>query len=525
MPIIKHSAVHITPLKAIKYVINGDKTDHCKYVSGINVGTNADEAYEDFRINFEMHTGERFFKAALPENGKKERIRLHHYIQSFKSGEVTPEQAHKIGEEWVWAMFRKKWDIRYQVLICTHVDKACIHNHIIISAVDLDGNVWHDNKETLKKAREQSDKIAKKYGLSIIENPKKRTMLPYSEYIARQDNRSWKEKLKSQIDMLVLSPDVKNVNDLAEKLKVLGYEISGRKYMHIKRAKDKNRKPMSTLKLGDGYGLEELQNRIEWKNVIMPLAKVNSYSGIQREYAFCLREMQFLMYRKQKTDYAATYESIRKSSEVLLYISKNDIHSVSEFEKAVNSTDEKFHKLSEEKKELEEKIKSAEKVFTLDTDDFFERSSGRLLPKDIKELSEEYRPMFDNRISNNEQLSEFRRKYERMMSEVSELEAKIEKARAERNEAAKNYKTYLEQRETDYDRMLREMKEFYEFNESGLTETYKVELSDMHYFAEIYKGSVTEKTRVDYDRMERNYDIRHNIRSQDNNYRSYGYER
>lgn len=392
--------------------------------------------------------------------------------------------------------------------------------------VDLDGNVWHDNMKTLNKAREQSDRIAKKHGLSIIEKPKKKTMLPYSEYIARQDNRSWKEKLKSQIDMLVLSPDVRNVTDLAEKLKGLGYEISGRKYMHIKRANDKNRKPMSTLKLGDGYALEELRNRIELKNIIMPLAKVNSYSGIQRELAFCLRELQFLKYRKQKTDYAATYESIRRSSDVLLYISKNDIHSVSDFEKAVNSADEKYRKLTEKKKELEEKILSAEKVFALDTDDFFERFSGRLLPKDINELSKEYQPMFDNRIYNKRELEEFGGKYERMKSVVSELKAEIEKAKAERNEAARNYKFYLEQRETDYDRMLREMKELYEFTGSGISETYKVELSDIHYFAEIYKGSVTEKTRVDYDRMERDYDIRHDIRSQDNNnYRSYGYER
>lgn len=73
--------------------------------------------------------------------------------------------------------------------------------------------------------------------------------------------------------------------------------------------------------------------------------------------------------------------------------------------------------------------------------------------------------------------------------------------------------------------MLREMKELYEFTDSGISETYKVELNDIHYFAEIYKGSVTEKTRVDYDRIERDYDIRHDIRLQDNNYRSYGYER
>lgn len=133
--------------------------------------------------------------------------------------------------------------------------------------------------------------------------------------------------------------------------------------------------------------------------------------------------------------------------------------------------------------------------------------------------------MFDNRIYNKRELEEFGGKYKRTKSEVTELEAEIENAKAERNEAAKNYKNYLEQRETDYDRMLREMKELYEFTDSGIAETYKVELSDMHYFAEIYKGSVTKKTRVDYDRMERDYEEKYNIKSRDNNSRSYGYER
>ena len=129
MPIIKHSAIHVTPMKAIEYVINGDKTDECKYVTGINVGENAKDAFEDFRLNFEMHTGERFYKLSLPENGRKSRVRLHHYIQSFKLGEVTPEKAHEIGQTWACSFLSNSGVFsRYQILVCTHIDKQHIHN-------------------------------------------------------------------------------------------------------------------------------------------------------------------------------------------------------------------------------------------------------------------------------------------------------------------------------------------------------------------------------------------------------------
>lgn len=55
-----------------------------------------------------------------------------HAIQSFKKGEVTPEQAHEIGMETM-----KRWlKDEYEFVIATHVDKNCIHNHIIINSVN-----------------------------------------------------------------------------------------------------------------------------------------------------------------------------------------------------------------------------------------------------------------------------------------------------------------------------------------------------------------------------------------------------
>lgn len=393
---------------------------------------------------------------------------------------------------------------------------AYLLHHILVSAMDLDGKMLYDNKKTLSRARAKSDDIAKRYGLSIIENPKKGTMLPYTEYIAKQKKTSWKDKLKRKIDMLVLLPDVKSITDLAEKLNQMGYVTTTDKYLHVKRAADKKKNFMSTLKLGDGYGTEELQYRIENKNVIMPLEKVNGYQGIQREYAFCLRETQFLLFRKKKSDYNVTYSAVRKSSDLLFYLDKHNIHSVQDFENAVNSADEKYKKLLERKNRIEDEISDAQKVFVTESgkslDEYFDLYKQTPWTSRIyKFVKENYQPLAENRIISRDDLEKFRERYSDTKSELDKINREIELAAAERKEAADNYKAYLEIRETDYDQILREMKEFYEFSDNGITENYKGDLTEMRYFAEMHKGSVTEDTYFDRDRLLRAYNAKYDI--------------
>ena len=122
---------------------------------------------QSVRNVFEKFAKERFRKKSLnDENCGKEKIRLHHYIQSFKPEEISPEEVHKIGVEWAEKVFGRD----HQVLVTTHVDRQHIHNHFAVSAYDLDGKKWYSNKTTLKRCRDISDKICKSHGLSIIEN-------------------------------------------------------------------------------------------------------------------------------------------------------------------------------------------------------------------------------------------------------------------------------------------------------------------------------------------------------------------
>ena len=112
LPIIKYVAVHGSPLSLLRYVTNENKTEKT-LISGINCSTNSQEAYDEMKRNFELYSEERFWKKSLFMKseilGGKERVRLHHYIQSFKAGELTAEKAHQIGIEWAKTAFGEKF--------------------------------------------------------------------------------------------------------------------------------------------------------------------------------------------------------------------------------------------------------------------------------------------------------------------------------------------------------------------------------------------------------------------------------
>ena len=66
----------------------------------------------------------------------------YHFIQSFAPGEVTPEQAHRIG----MAFAEKLFGGQYEAVIGTHLDKAHLHNHIVVNSVSfVDGRKYHSS--------------------------------------------------------------------------------------------------------------------------------------------------------------------------------------------------------------------------------------------------------------------------------------------------------------------------------------------------------------------------------------------
>lgn len=455
MPIIKHIPIYAAPKRLLAYVTNEKKTEKT-LVTGLNCSADASEAYEDMKFGFEMFSGERFFKRSIRSEtakSEKQKIRLHHYIQSFKPGEVTPEEAHQIGVEWAERVFGKK----VVVLCATHTDHGHIHNHFAVCPYDMDGKHWHANKESLRRCKAISDEIAIAHGLEIIEHPKKSYNHKYGEYKMRKERKSWKQKLCDDIDDAIMKENVGSVDDLLKELQKQGYGIRRGKYISIKVRQ--NRKPIRSFRLGDGYALEHLQFRIEHKNMEMPLSEALKYSGIQREYALCIRQIQIQLYRRPEAErlHFATYREVERSSRLLFYLRDSKIHSSDDFWKAVSDAEARLKNLKAEKDSLRKKIADEEKLIG-DIPKYLETLKRRpLLPKDISELAK-YNYLKDAGITSLEDSEKHRLMLADMKSRLKDADGKIREAVAEKKTVSDFYALYENQMKSDYQVLLEQAK-------------------------------------------------------------------
>ncbi|SCX88371.1 Relaxase/Mobilisation nuclease domain-containing protein [Butyrivibrio hungatei] len=145
------------------YTENDLKTEEKKYIS--TYGCDIETADEEFLLSQSLyHNGVR--------DVRRKEIIAYQIRQSFKPGEVTPEKANEIGYELAMRFTKGK----YAFTVCTHTDKAHIHNHIIFNAISMDGKKKFRNFYFSGIAlRRISDIICFENGLSIIKRA------PYKE--------------------------------------------------------------------------------------------------------------------------------------------------------------------------------------------------------------------------------------------------------------------------------------------------------------------------------------------------------
>lgn len=445
MAVLRHFSIKSSPLALLKYVTGETKEHKAEIVTGINCSEDPDSAYIEMGLCYEHYAGEKFHRTAKPVG--KEHIKMHHYVISFEGDEVTPQEAQRIAEQWAYDTFGNN----RQILIAVHTDTDNIHVHVAVNAFSMDGKRWIDNKSTLKKCRENINKLCKAKHLSVIEHPKWNANQSYAEWLARQNGTSWKQKLCDDIDRIVLMENVKNIDDFIKELAMHGYYVRKGKYLSVRPTNLENRKPVRTLKLGDGYGLEELQYRIENKDKEMSLDKVLTYTGIQREYALCLRQIQMILYRKPEENPKVTYNEVRRSAELLCYIHEHNIHSKEDFEKHVNKiaekTDDIVRNYNEDKriiKDYEFIVENADRYFELLNADP-PTPNHKLFP---------YRLFYQLNIDSKEKVKFYVNHLEKMKSEFAETRDKYDRAIAEKKEVTAHYSTFIRQTETDYARYL-----------------------------------------------------------------------
>ena len=193
---------------ALRYAGNDNKTDKQLYVGGINCSRQ--NAFAEM-----VAVQQRF--------GLRGKVVGYHGIQSFREGEVTPEEAFAIGKETA----RRMWGDRYQVLVTLHLNTENLHCHFVVNPVSFkDGSKFQNKIGDHKELRRVSDEICREHRLSVLEN---------SNFYGNK-KAYWLNKAGKKTHRDLLQEDVEyclayagNMDQFVSQLRGLGYEYDYRR--------------------------------------------------------------------------------------------------------------------------------------------------------------------------------------------------------------------------------------------------------------------------------------------------------
>ena len=228
----------------IDYVENPQKTDNGRLITGYGCDSRTADA--------EFLLAKRQYIAATGRVRGADDVIAYHVRQSFKPGEITPEDANRLGVEFAKRFTKGK----HAFVVCTHIDKAHTHNHIIWSSVTLDcdrkfRNFWGSTKAV----RRLSDTICIENGYSIVADPKRHGK-SYNKWLGEQAKPSHRELLRAVIDD-ALAKKPADLDALLKLFRESGCEVTmrGKAYRLKLPGWDKVARLDS---LGTGYTLEDL---------------------------------------------------------------------------------------------------------------------------------------------------------------------------------------------------------------------------------------------------------------------------
>ena len=230
-------SIHLDNL--FQYMVADDKTLMKQLVSshGIVCVQNAYEEFKLTKMRFEfLHQKNftfspelgRYQPPTLTDIEKNGKVLARHFIQSFSpEDDLTPEQIHQIGRETMLEFTGGE----YEFVIATHVDKAHIHNHILVNTTNMNTGKsmkWKIPRQKNGKQKDVSfaefekvsDKVASKYGAMIIEKSPRNS---HQKYTMWQTESIYKTKIKSRLDFLIAHSS--SIEDFKVKADALHLEV------------------------------------------------------------------------------------------------------------------------------------------------------------------------------------------------------------------------------------------------------------------------------------------------------------
>ena len=318
------------------YIQNPDKTEQGELVSSYQCSPlTVDEEFLLTKRLYEQTTG----------RSQKSDVIAYQIRQSFKPGEITAEEANKVGYELAMRFTKGK----HAFIVATHTDRAHIHNHIIYNSTALDGtrkfkNFWLSSFAVQRL----SDLICLEHQLSTIEYKPYRERQKRIVYPPKESNR---DRLCSVIDS-ILAEKPKDYEDFLQRLEQQGYEVKRGKHTAVKGARQKRFIRFRTL--GIGYGEDEIKAVLEGKAKHHPYQK----QPLKEQPFQLLVDIQGKMAEGKSVGYKkwATKFNLKEMSKTLLFLQEQKIGSAEELRERAAAATERYHVMGDSIKAAEARL-------------------------------------------------------------------------------------------------------------------------------------------------------------------------
>ena len=319
------------------YAQNPDKTNKGELVSSY--------ACSPLTVDEEFMLTKRLYERSTGRIQKSDVI-AYQVRQSFKPGEVTPEEANRIGYEFAERFLKGK----YAFIVATHTDRAHIHNHILYNSTALDGtrkfkNFWLSSFAVQRL----SDRICLEHQLSVIEIKPYRERQKRIPYPPKESNR---ERLCGVIDTILMNEKPADFEAFLSALEQQGYEIKRGKYTSVKGPRQKRFIRFKTL--GEGYSEEEI------KAVLAGKVKHQTHQKQPpKEQPFqLLVDIQAKMAEGKGEGYKkwAAKHNLKEMSKTLLFLQEQKIGSAEELRERAAAATERYHAMGDSIKAAEARL-------------------------------------------------------------------------------------------------------------------------------------------------------------------------
>ena len=318
------------------YAQNPDKTEQGQLVSSYKCSPlTVDEEFMLSKRQYELVNGRR----------QKSDVIAYQIRQSFKPGEITAEEANKVGYELAMRFTKGK----YAFLVATHTDREHIHNHIIYNSTALDcSRKFRDFLLSGLAVQRLSDLICLEHSLSVIE------IKPYRErqkrvlYPPKESNR---DQLCGVIDS-ILADKPGSYEAFLKKLEQQGYEVKRGKHTAVKGKGQKRFIRFRTL--GTGYGEDEIKAVLEGKAKHQPYQK----QPLKEQSFQLLVDIQGKMAEGKSVGYKkwATKFNLKEMSKTLLFLQEQKIGSAEELRERAAAATERYHTMGNSIKAAEARL-------------------------------------------------------------------------------------------------------------------------------------------------------------------------